>query len=796
MSAIQVVNGVGDLDGEGLASLLQTSGVETAGLEYSLIAIMGPQSSGKSTLLNHVFGTSFREMDASSGRSQTTQGIWLAVSPKLKEDTTLVLDLEGTDGRERGEDDTNFERQSALFALAVADVLLINLWHHDVGREHGSGKPLLKTILQENLKLFDSGRRKTLVFVIRDRSSKTPLEALAKTLREDLDKVWSGLSKPETPSAEDARPWDLESRFNLIFTSLPNYEEKEEEFEAEATLLRSKFKRGSEDCYLPSDDPVPGSALALSVGNIWATIKDNKNLDLPAHRVMVATVRCDQSIADLCRDFEASAEVGALREEAAEGILDDYGERCWGLVEARLRSFDEMVEFFEPSVCQTKRQELNSRLQICMREATSAQLEFCRAGCLDLFRGRLGSLGADEFAVGCDVAEQEALAALDEGCARCDCSGGDGAEAEPTREVLDLRARLEAEMRSDRDARLKELRQGCMEELRRSLSKALHGPFEATLEDLPEDTWPSLRNARAKAVAEERSKVAESLGGLGLPEGEVERCADDLESHASETCAALVEGAARQAPKIAKDKFVKNFCHDTKGMPRVWGPKSDVSGANQEARAEAAGAIALLAVSRLDGGSEGSPQVVRALNALASGEDNEELSSLLASDAWPGEEDASRVLLGPVDCRKAWRKVESEVAYVVSQAVTAHEAAKRESARGPPLWTILAMAVLGWNELVSLLRNPVLLVLLVVLFVFVRAVYTRIDLGAELEKGFIPAMISISLKLTPIVVEVCQQFAWQVKDAIEKNAEAGRATAGTAAAGAGEEKATSDKKED
>ena len=146
------------------------------------------------------------------------------------------------------------------------------------------------------------------------------------------------------------------------------------------------------------------------MGNIWATIKDNKNLDLPAHRVMVATVRCDQSIADLCRDFEASAEVGALREEAVEGILDDYGERCWGLVEARLRSFDEMVEFFEPSVCQTKRQELNSRLQICMREATSAQLEFCRAGCLDLFRGRLGSLGADEFAVGCDVAEQEALA--------------------------------------------------------------------------------------------------------------------------------------------------------------------------------------------------------------------------------------------------------------------------------------------------------------------------------------------------------------------------------------------------
>ena len=58
------------------------------------------------------------------------------------------MDLEGSDGRERGEDDTNFERQSALFALAVADVLLVNIWCHDIGREQGSGKPLLKTIFQ------------------------------------------------------------------------------------------------------------------------------------------------------------------------------------------------------------------------------------------------------------------------------------------------------------------------------------------------------------------------------------------------------------------------------------------------------------------------------------------------------------------------------------------------------------------------------------------------------------------------------------------------------------------------
>ena len=103
-----------------------TPPLSSVGLQYSAVAIMGPQSSGKSTLLNKVFGTSFVEMDAQVGRSQTTKGVWVSKSPRITDSnaTVLVLDLEGSDGRERGEDDTNFEKQSALFALAVADVLL------------------------------------------------------------------------------------------------------------------------------------------------------------------------------------------------------------------------------------------------------------------------------------------------------------------------------------------------------------------------------------------------------------------------------------------------------------------------------------------------------------------------------------------------------------------------------------------------------------------------------------------------------------------------------------------------
>jgi hypothetical protein len=53
------------------------------------------------TLLNNLFGTEFEVMDMSKGRNQTTKGIWISLA---KDSNILVMDVEGTDGRERGED--------------------------------------------------------------------------------------------------------------------------------------------------------------------------------------------------------------------------------------------------------------------------------------------------------------------------------------------------------------------------------------------------------------------------------------------------------------------------------------------------------------------------------------------------------------------------------------------------------------------------------------------------------------------------------------------------------------------
>ena len=94
-------------------------------------------------------------------------GIW--ISQAVNSDI-LIMDVEGTDSRERGDaqvllptprvraDDEDFERRSALFSLAISEVIIVNLWEQQVGLYQGANMGLLKTVLEVNLQLFQQQR--------------------------------------------------------------------------------------------------------------------------------------------------------------------------------------------------------------------------------------------------------------------------------------------------------------------------------------------------------------------------------------------------------------------------------------------------------------------------------------------------------------------------------------------------------------------------------------------------------------------------------------------------------------
>ena len=63
------------------------------------MSVIGAQSTGKSKLLNNLFGTDFGVLDTKLGRNLMNQGIWLAKSSfnTSEDNEILFLDLEGSD---------------------------------------------------------------------------------------------------------------------------------------------------------------------------------------------------------------------------------------------------------------------------------------------------------------------------------------------------------------------------------------------------------------------------------------------------------------------------------------------------------------------------------------------------------------------------------------------------------------------------------------------------------------------------------------------------------------------------
>lgn len=281
--------------------------VKDVGVQYHVVGVFGGQSSGKSTLLNEVFGTHFQTMDEELGRQQTTKGAFLAQyvpnkAPSEAEAEGLtssgtpplfIVDFEGTDGMERGEDQS-FERQLSLFALSVVDTLIINMWAVDVGRYNAANMALLRTVFEVNLQLFshDAYRRDekpTLLVVLRD-FTETDLERHANIVRKSLEKIWESIAKPATFASSE-----ISTLFHLRFCGLSHYKLQKEQFASDIVNFRRWFTDPLSPKFVFDSKAtfrgIPLESLPQYFANCWEAIQRNKDLDIPSQREMVARHR-------------------------------------------------------------------------------------------------------------------------------------------------------------------------------------------------------------------------------------------------------------------------------------------------------------------------------------------------------------------------------------------------------------------------------------------------------------------------------------------------------------------------
>ncbi|XP_057797183.1 protein ROOT HAIR DEFECTIVE 3 [Salvia miltiorrhiza] len=745
-----LIEGDGTFNVTGVDNFVKEVKLAECGLSYAVVAIMGPQSSGKSTLLNHLFGTNFREMDALRGRSQTTKGIWMAHCVGI-EPCTLVMDLEGSDGRERGEDDTAFEKQSALFALAVSDIVLINMWCHDIGREQAANKPLLKTVFQVMMRLF-SPRRTTLMFVIRDKT-RTPLENLEPILREDIQKIWDSVPKPE---AHKETP--LSEFFNVEVVALSSYEEKEEQFKEQVASLRQRFFHSIAPGGLAGDrrGVVPASGFSFSAQQIWKVIKENKDLDLPAHKVMVATVRCEEIANEKFSSFVENEAWRQLEEIVQSQPVPGFGKKLTAILDVCLSEYDTEATYFDEGVRSSKRKQLEEKLLQLIQPAYQSMLGHICSGTLDRFKEAFeNTLNEGKgFAVAARDCTNYFMAQFDEASADAQI-GQTNWDSSKVREKL--RRDIDAHVAAVRAAKLSDL----STLFEKKLNEALAAPVEALLDGASDDTWPAIRKLLRRETEAAISGFSSALSGFEIDDTTKDKMLVRLEDHARGVVEAKAKGEAGRVLSRMKDRFSTLFSHDSDSMPRVWTGKEDIRAITKTARSASLKLLSVMAAVRLDDDADSIENTLSlALVDPKSGAATSRGISAdpLASSSWD-EVPSSKTLLTPVQCKTLWRQFTAETEYTVSQAIAAQEASRRNNNWLPPPWAILALVVLGFNEFMTLLRNPLYLGVIFVGFLLTKALWVQLDISGEFRNGALPGILSLSTKFLPTVMNLLRKLA-------------------------------------
>ena len=349
-------------------------------------------------------------------RRQTTKGIWMSknkntrssAAPKPMADNILVMDVEGTDGRERGEDQ-DFERKSALFALATSEVLIVNIWEHQVGLYQGANMGLLKVVFEVNLELFLKGKksnpRSLLFFVIRDHLGTTPLSNLRNTLAADLTRIWQGLNKPA--GMEKSK---IEDYFDFAFAALPHKILQPERFVEEVDRLGTRFREGNRGRDSMRDDHelgggvflpeyhrrIPADGFSVYAEGVWEQIVNNKDLDLPTQQELLAQFRCDEIMREVLVGFDEA--IVPFEDKQAEGVRLGKPEVLGGLGAAMRSARMKTVKNFEgdagryhKGVYTRKRTELEGKMDVRLKALFQGQLSAAHKAGINHFNEAVSS---------------------------------------------------------------------------------------------------------------------------------------------------------------------------------------------------------------------------------------------------------------------------------------------------------------------------------------------------------------------------------------------------------------------
>ncbi|KAH9824355.1 RHD3/Sey1 [Melampsora americana] len=699
-----------------LSSSIEKWGLLEKGFNYDLVAVFGSQSSGKSTLLNRVFGTTFEVMDETD-RRQTTKGIWMC---KGKEMDVLVMDVEGADGRERGENQ-DFERKAALFSLAASEVIIVNLWEHQVGLYQGANMGLLKTVFEVDLALFQANKAKqklnspsnaghdktNLFFVIRDHIGVTPLSNLEKTITGDLNRIWDGLAKPE--GTENSRITDY---FDLTFTTLAHKILQPDNFDKGVEDLRRRFIDKSHPDYIFKPiyhKRIPADGLAQYMSGIWDAVVSNKDLDLPTQQELLAQFRCDEiavisfnQFSDLLTPIKSEMEFGS--------VLTDLGSKMDHARSKSLASFDLAASRYHAGVYQRKRTELLGKMNTALGPIFWAQLKNLTKTIIKKFKSDLlNSLKRDHTTTRQDFGEvvkehkDKATKEFESAAASLVLKDTDWTYSDATSQLQEDLTTISNQCKVDEMKKVTNL-------IEKSLKREMSELVESNLATQTPKMWDMVLDSFQTAVQLSTQSYLKKTQGFSCTDEENEKTISLMTKKAWIALRNKVDEQTADTTLLIKLKlaFEERFRYDADGVPKVWKPEDDIDTAFRGAKDETLALIPLYGQIR--------PSDPCLLDFIPTSVSSDDLDDLDIAD-YDFESSASILSVTKQNELRDRFKKECDAYYLEAKRSLV------SSISQIPYWMYAVIGVLGWNEFLAVVSSPIYFATLLTLAVTAYMVF-------------------------------------------------------------------------
>ncbi|KAF6002227.1 hypothetical protein F1559_002956 [Cyanidiococcus yangmingshanensis] len=388
---------------------------------YRVIGCAGSPLSGKSTLLNELFGTHFSvsRVRATDRRRWSTRGI--SASLAANQETILVLEVDGGDGGASGQ---QLQERCLRYICSVSDVVLCNVWYHDLGRYDSDPQWCLRTMVRELSQADGPLLRTCVVFVVRDADGDAldSTAAVTDALWLDAEEYWqqetggSGSSSTSSSGAAATSSRSVETlraALELRVVLLPSPRASRSAYDTAVQRLRhemldaggslsSEFSKG-----LPADGfaafsrrlwegiaaqpagwsrgSVPLALHMASVDRGAFALASGGNGALPSE-ALVAAYHCDGAFSEILRN--SAEELGELASQLEEGDkISGFGRRAEDLLNKYLSGFESATEAYAgQEVRERKRAELESVLDASLQSLFLKQLQLIRENALQHFK--------------------------------------------------------------------------------------------------------------------------------------------------------------------------------------------------------------------------------------------------------------------------------------------------------------------------------------------------------------------------------------------------------------------------